>query len=45
MPSENSVLNILDATPTWLRIPMPMAETLETLASPMMSDAPISPLT
>jgi hypothetical protein len=33
IPSSRSVWNIFDATPAWLRMPMPTMETLQTSVS------------
>src|SRR3989344_4206982 len=40
MPSSDRVLNMVEAMPTWLRMPMPTMETLQILGSPTISRAP-----
>ena len=40
MPSSLSARNILLATPTWLRMPMPTIDTLQILVSPTIVSAP-----
>ena len=40
MPSSLSTRNILLATPTWLRMPMPTMLTLQIFGSPITSAAP-----
>ncbi len=42
MPSSLSVRNILLATPTWLRMPMPTIETLQIFGSPSTVSAPVA---